>query len=267
MKVMLTVLYLSIGIHSVAALSGEGVPPTVILNRILRKVKYRQRAEKSKPKNPLQDLALQELVGTRYRPQPPGFEGLPPLPGQSSQALPPPPPLIRPGLRPPIQSMPPLPSGNIMTGVFTSGFAPQAPPQSQPYPQTFYIPIQNLQPPPGVTIRVETGLRGGVLPDVTVTLSPMMTIVEALKQAESKYRSYLGLRGASDEAVISFSRSSIDECFVVRSFNNVASDDRGYWKIIVSDKGQVVYDNICLPSRSEVAVKPGMTITLLYTLT
>ncbi|GIY46303.1 uncharacterized protein CEXT_431321 [Caerostris extrusa] len=232
MKVMLTVLYLSIGINSVAALSMRSClqePRAYTIDEMERMV-YAAAREKggAAHRHTQQDtqesqvqaaggkveakihckiLPFKNLSVQGYRPQLPGLDRLPPLPGQSSQALPPPP-LIRPGLRPPIHSLPPLPSGNIMTGVFTSGFAPQAPPQSQPYPQTFYIPIQNLQPPPGVTIRVETGLRDGVLPDVMVTLSPMMTIVEALKQAESKYRSYLGLTGASDEAVISFSRSS-----------------------------------------------------------
>ncbi|PRD28134.1 UNVERIFIED_CONTAM: hypothetical protein NCL1_33336 [Trichonephila clavipes] len=119
---------------------------------------------------------------------------------------------------------------------------------------------------PGVTIRVETGVRDDVLPEVIVTLSPMMTIVEALKQAESKFRSILGQPSASDDSVISFSRSTVAECYVIGSFNSVFSDDRGYWKIIVSDRGgQVIYDSVCLPSRTEVAVKPGMTITLLYT--
>ncbi|GBM19298.1 hypothetical protein AVEN_200238-1 [Araneus ventricosus] len=296
MNVMFTVLYLTIGFNSLALSSRscpqepraytidemekivyavaqeKGVPPSVILNRIMRKVKYRQRTQKVKPKNPLQDLALQELLGTNYRPPPPGSDGesglLPPHGQSSSRSFQPSP--RYPPLRPPAHPMPPSSGhGGLMTGVFMSGFAPQIPPQQQQqYPQSFYIPVQNLQPPPGVTIRVETGIRDGILPDVIVTLSPMMTIVEALKQAESKYRSYLGLSPASEEEVISFSRSSVAECYVIGSFNSVSSDDRGYWKIIVSDKGgKIIYDSICLPSRNEVAVRPGMTITLLYTLT
>ncbi|KAF8767450.1 hypothetical protein HNY73_020413 [Argiope bruennichi] len=294
MNVMFTVLYLTLGLNSLALSSRscpqepkaytidemekmvyavaqeKGVPPTVILNRIMRKVKYRQRTQKVKPKNPLQDLALQELIGTRYRPPPPGVEDepdiLPPQGQSSSRILSPS--ARYPPLRLPAHPVPPTSEhGGLMTGVFMSGFMPKAPPQQQQHPQSFFIPIQNLQPPPGVTIRVETGIRDGVLPDVIVTLSPMMTIVEALKQAESKYRSYLGLSPVSDEEVISFSRSSVAECYVIGSFNNVSSDDRGYWKIIVSDKGgKVIYDSICLPSRNEVAVRPGMTITLLYTL-
>ncbi|GFS82948.1 uncharacterized protein NPIL_534321 [Nephila pilipes] len=326
MKIVFIILYFTIGINGLAlsmrsclqdsklytidemeklvytVANQKGVPATVILNRIMRKVKYRQRMEKIKSQNPLQELALQELIGTKYRPRPPGDDedsSLPSFPGQSSRALPPqrpirppgddkdfslpsfpgqssshalppqpPQPPRRPAFHPPIHPLPP-PSGhnNPMTGVFNTGFAGLQN-SLQPYPQSFYIPIQNLQPPPGVKIRVETAVRDGVLPEVIVTLSPMMTIVEALKQAESKYRSILGLSSVSDEAVISFSRSSVAECYVIGSFNSVPSNDRGYWKIIVSDKGgEVIYDSVCLPSRTEVAVKPGMTITLLYTLT
>lgn len=73
------------------------------------------------------------------------------------------------------------------------------------------------------------------IPEVTVTLSPMMTIVEALKQAESKFRSVLGLSRVSDAEVISFSHSSYEECYVIQSFDNIESNEAGYWKIIVSD--------------------------------
>ncbi|GFY56283.1 uncharacterized protein TNIN_310891 [Trichonephila inaurata madagascariensis] len=232
MKVMFTILYLTIGMNSLAfsmrpclqdpkfytidemeklvyAVANEkGVPATVILNRIMRKVKYRQRMDKTKPKNPLQELAFQELIGTKYRPRPPGEEdsSLPTFPGQPPARMLPPQPPRRPVFQPPIRNLPP-PSGhsNLRTGVFTTGFASPHNPL-QPYPQSFFLPIQNLQPPPGVTIRVETGVRDGVLPEVIVTLSPMMTIVEALKQAESKFRSILGQPSVSDDSVISFSQ-------------------------------------------------------------
>ena len=62
-----------------------------------------------------------------------------------------------------------------------------------------------------------------------------MTIVEALKQAESKFRSVLGLSSVADDDVISFTHSSFAECYVIRSFDSIESNENGFWKIIVSD--------------------------------
>lgn len=75
-----------------------------------------------------------------------------------------------------------------------------------------------------------------------------MTIVEALKQAESKFRSVLGLPLASDDDVILFSRSPFAECYVIRRFDSIESTENGFWKIIVSDisgkvRFNVLFDN------------------------
>ncbi|KAG8190903.1 hypothetical protein JTE90_014384 [Oedothorax gibbosus] len=293
MKVMFTVLYLTVGFNGMSFSSSpcypraytidemekmvyqvariKDVPPTVILNRILRKVRFRQRTDKSKLENPLQDLALQELLATKYRP--PSFDSEAPRRPmhQAPPALPPPrafsPPVpsvpnSQVPMAPPMHQMPP---SRMMTGVFfapgmtTNTFGSQSHP-----PNAFYIPIQNLGPPPGVTIKVEAGMQEIVFPEVLVTLSPMMTAVEALRQAEGQFRLILGQ--SEDDSVISFRRSTLTECYIVGSFNDLQTDERGYWKIIVSDKmGKDIYQSVCLPSRSEVPIKPGMTITLVYT--
>ncbi|XP_042897154.1 uncharacterized protein [Parasteatoda tepidariorum] len=316
MKVMFTVLCLTFSINSLpldawsctkdprtytieemtklvyAVANDKGVPPTVIVNRILRKVRYRQRNEKARQKSQIQQIALKELLNNNHRPPPESTIDfmIPTNQGSSSiipsQSLPPPlqlpPTFTIPASRPvspsrpvplsrpvpPSRPMSPPPGqSGMLTGVlFSTGFSDHS--QSrQPYPQPFYIPVQNLRPPPGVTVRVKSGVTDGTLPDVVVTLSPMMTIVEVLKQAESKFRSLLGISSLSEDEVITFSRSSIAECYVIEGFNGMKTNSRGYWKIVVYDRNEeVVYDSVCLPSRNEVPVKPGMTITLLYSL-
>lgn len=61
-----------------------------------------------------------------------------------------------------------------------------------------------------------------------------MTILEALRQAETKYQNILGL--SHDMDVISFSHSSDMDCYMVNNISDVESSGVLAWKILITDR-------------------------------
>ncbi|GIY87681.1 uncharacterized protein CDAR_118661 [Caerostris darwini] len=123
----------------------------------------------------------------------------------------------------------------------------------------------HLRPPPlGATVRINSGdARNPVNRDISVTVSPLMTIIEALRQAEIKYQNVLGLHHDMD--VITFTHSLAIDCYIVNRINDVVKSDDSGWKITIMDRdGQIVYDGFCLPNAKDVLVKPGTVIYLSY---
>ncbi|XP_035206780.1 uncharacterized protein LOC118181700 isoform X1 [Stegodyphus dumicola] len=132
------------------------------------------------------------------------------------------------------------------------------------FPMLSAIKSNHLKPPLGATVRVNSGdPRHAIDRDITVTVSPLMTLIEALREAEIKYQTALGLSLDSD--VIKFAHSSRTDCYMVNSIDDVVRSDASGWKVKIVDRnGQVVYDNFCIPSGKDAFVKPGTVISLSY---
>ncbi|KAG8194886.1 hypothetical protein JTE90_029177 [Oedothorax gibbosus] len=132
------------------------------------------------------------------------------------------------------------------------------------FPMLSPLRSNHFRPPLGATIRVNSGdPRNPINRDIIIPISPLMTILEALRQAETRYQNILGL--SHDMDVISFSHSSEMGCYMVNNIGDVESSGVLTWKILITDReGHVVYDNFCLPNGKEVLVKPGTTISLSY---
>ncbi|XP_054721706.1 uncharacterized protein LOC129231420 [Uloborus diversus] len=127
-------------------------------------------------------------------------------------------------------------------------------------------PIRNgpLRPPLGATVRVDSGdSLSPINRDITVTVSPLMTLLEALRQAEIKYQNVLGLSHNSE--FITLSHSASIDCFIVNSIDDVVKTEDYGWKVTIADRdGQVLYDNFCIPNGKDFLIKPGTLISLTY---
>ncbi|XP_077531822.1 uncharacterized protein LOC144144314 [Haemaphysalis longicornis] len=142
------------------------------------------------------------------------------------------------------------PHGPIFSGLY-SDFMPNT--EFAPLP-----PIRTLRPPPGAKLVVQTNGEGEVL-DVNITVSPKLTLVYALRQADYKLAAGRGGR------VLHLGFSATRACYIVESVEGLRASPERAWKITISDRyGEVVYDNICLPPKDDFVVKPRMTITLSY---
>ncbi|GFQ83904.1 uncharacterized protein TNCT_521781 [Trichonephila clavata] len=132
------------------------------------------------------------------------------------------------------------------------------------FPVLSPIKANHLRPPLGATVRVDSGdSRNPINRDVSVTVSPLMTIIEALRQAEIKYQNVLGLNHDMD--VITFTHSLTVDCYIVNRINDVVESEDSGWKITIVDRdGQIEYDGFCLPNGNDVLVKPGTLIFLSY---
>lgn len=120
-----------------------------------------------------------------------------------------------------------------------------------------------LRPPMGLTVHVDSGDFGSSLPDVKVSISPFMSIVEVLRQADLQYHKLLAL--PSDTDVITFARSSVFDCHVVSRVGGVKKNDEYVWKIKVTDReGREMYNDVCLPDEKKRLLKPGSIISLFY---
>lgn len=153
------------------------------------------------------------------------------------------------GAGPAYQLVPP--HGPIFSGL-SSAFMPNT--EFAPLP-----PIRNLRPPPGAKLRVQTG--GGDL-DASITVSPKMTLVEALRRADYKLAADTG-RGSG---VLHLGFSATRACYIVESVAGVRASPERAWKITIVDRfAKLVYDDICLPLKDDdLVVQPRMKITLTY---
>ncbi|KAF8790949.1 uncharacterized protein LOC129960452 [Argiope bruennichi] len=168
------------------------------------------------------------------------------------------PPMMKPDLK--VRNEAPFVFGNVV---------PTVPKVNHVLPAVFPIfPIpmksNHLRPPVGATIRVNSGDDlNPINRDITVTVSPLMTIIEALRQAEIKYQNVLGLNHDMD--VITFAHSLSIDCYTVNRINDVVQNEDWGWKITIMDRdGLIVYDGFCLPNGKDVLVKPGTLIYLSY---
>ncbi|CAL1276404.1 unnamed protein product [Larinioides sclopetarius] len=150
------------------------------------------------------------------------------------------PPVMKPDLK--VRNEAPFVLGNV---------APPVPKMNHVLPAVFPIltPIRSshLRPPPGATIRVNSGdARNPINRDITVTVSPLMTIIEALRQAEVKYQNVLGLNHDMD--VITFTHSLSVDCYIVNRINDVVKNEEWGWKITIVDRDGQIYKvtkNVC----------------------
>ncbi|XP_054711285.1 uncharacterized protein LOC129220841 [Uloborus diversus] len=217
----------------------RGISPVTLILRMLRRARSKQKMEKMKLKEILEELAVEELMHKVIKPETSSHEMEFSVPRPANI----------PGVIP--HMVPSMGSHQMLR------------------PTSLFFPLQNLPPPPGLTVRV-SGFPQGPLPEVSVTLSPLMTLVEALRQAEEQFRSALrttsSVPGEADD-IIHFGHSGTQtDCYIIQSLAGLRSNAKGSkWNIIVSDKlGEVIYNSHCLPNPRDVKFKPGMTITLLY---
>ncbi|KFM81992.1 hypothetical protein X975_18915, partial [Stegodyphus mimosarum] len=156
MKVMLTVLYLTIGINgfplvmstcmddlssftvedmekiAYAVANAKGISPIALLKGILRKAK---KLERVKSRTSLEEMALQELINSRSRPPSPGMVNIRPI-IPAEQPLSPSRPIA-----------PPMVQNSMFAGVFfPQGLPPQAVQSPQPCPPPLLIPIHTRPP-------------------------------------------------------------------------------------------------------------------------
>lgn len=153
------------------------------------------------------------------------------------------------GAGPAYQLVPP--HGPIFSGL-SSAFMPNT--EFAPLP-----PIRTLRPPPGARLVVQTDGEGGPGLDVGVTVSPKMSLVEALRRADYK------LAAGRGSGVLHLGFSATRACYIVESVEGLRASPEHAWKITISNRfGKLVYDDICLPAEDDVVVQPRMTITLSY---
>ncbi|XP_015908295.2 uncharacterized protein [Parasteatoda tepidariorum] len=114
------------------------------------------------------------------------------------------------------------------------------------------------------TVRVNTNdSLNSLTRDIIITVSPLMTLIEALRQAEIKYQNILGLNHETD--VFTFSHSSIMNCYMVNQISGMVNNEEHAWQVTITDReSQVIYSNFCLPSGRDAFVKPGTLISLSY---
>lgn len=152
------------------------------------------------------------------------------------------------GAGPAYQLVPP--HGPIFSGL-SSAFMPNT--EFAPLP-----PIRTLRPPPGAKLVVQTNGEGEGL-DVSITVSPKMSLVEALRRADYK------LAAGRGSGVLHLGFSATRACYIVESVDGLRASPERAWKITISNRfGKLVYDDICLPATDDVVVQPRMTITLSY---
>ncbi|XP_076365784.1 uncharacterized protein LOC143254497 [Tachypleus tridentatus] len=112
-------------------------------------------------------------------------------------------------------------------------------------------------PPAGVRVEIISDPNYVPIFDVTVTLSPLMSVEDALRQASIKYSRMMSL--PSTRSSIELHHSQLLHCSIAKGIPNVSK----FWMIRILDKDKnVVYDNLCVPSPQELLVEPGMTIIL-----
>lgn len=152
------------------------------------------------------------------------------------------------GAGPAYQLVPP--HGPIFSGL-SSAFTPNT--EFAPLP-----PIRNLRPPPGAKLVVQTD---GEDLGASITVSPKMSLVEALRRADYKLAEDTG-RGSG---VLHLGFSATRACYIVESVAGLRASPERAWKITISDRfGKLVYEDICLPSTDDLVVQPRMTIILTY---
>ncbi|XP_076321865.1 uncharacterized protein LOC143231126 [Tachypleus tridentatus] len=121
---------------------------------------------------------------------------------------------------------------------------------------TFFSQLRTAPPPAGVRVQMLTD-HGSSLFDVTVSLSPLMSVEDVLQQASIKYSRMMSLPAVS--SMIKLRYSQLLQCSIVEGIPDVS----GLWKIRILDREErVVYDNVCVPSPQKLLVEPGMTILL-----
>ncbi|XP_064460434.1 uncharacterized protein LOC135370595 [Ornithodoros turicata] len=118
-----------------------------------------------------------------------------------------------------------------------------------------------LRPPPGAKLVVTpSGLGEPKLPEVSLTVSPQMSLVEAVRKADYRMQRMVG---SGPLLQLGFSTSL--GCYIVRSVEDVKSNQERAWKVSVTDRyGKLVYSDVCLPLREDLTVQPRMTIALNY---
>ncbi|XP_065285321.1 uncharacterized protein [Dermacentor albipictus] len=152
------------------------------------------------------------------------------------------------GAGPAYQLVPP--HGPIFSGL-SSAFMPNT--EFAPLP-----PIRNLRPPPGAKLVVRND---GEDLDASITVSPKMSLVEALRRADYKLAEDTG-RGSG---VLHLGFSATRACYIVESVAGLRASPERAWKITISDRfGKLVYEDICLPGTDDLVVQPRMKIVLTY---
>ncbi|XP_022252142.1 uncharacterized protein LOC111087947 [Limulus polyphemus] len=122
---------------------------------------------------------------------------------------------------------------------------------------TFFSHLRTAPPPAGVRVQILTDPGSAPFFDVTVTLSPLMSVEDAIRQANIKYSRMVSLPAVS--SMIKIRHSQLLQCSIVKGMPGIS----GFWRIRVLDSDEkVVYDNVCVPSPQELLVEPGMTILL-----
>lgn len=124
-------------------------------------------------------------------------------------------------------------------------------------------PLRTLRPPPGARLVVIPGSANDVLlPETSITVSPQMSVVEALRRADYKFAADTG----AGDGVLQLGYSATRACYVVEAVAGIRASAERAWNIEVTDRfGKLVFDGVCIPGREEVVVHPRMTITLSYT--
>ncbi|XP_023228842.1 uncharacterized protein LOC111629190 [Centruroides sculpturatus] len=243
----------------------EGITISTLLLRLYQTSRSKQNLKNEAFLNSLEDISIQELLDSDIE-LPVIPDNLPPQPSDifsfpknlPKGKIPKP---IEPFLPPKIPHPPliyPEPQHELPL-MFPS-------PPKLPLPNVVPIltPLHSLRPPPGAVVKINAGDSRIEIPEVIVTVSPMMTVVEALRQADIKFQRELGF--SPNDEVISFHHSPLVGCYVVSRFDTISMKKDLMWKITISDReGKTVYDGICIPSGRDVIIKPGMIISLTYT--
>ncbi|XP_022246355.1 uncharacterized protein LOC111086708 [Limulus polyphemus] len=121
----------------------------------------------------------------------------------------------------------------------------------------FFSTFKMTTPPAGVRVKIISDHNSVPLFDVIVTLSPLMSVEDALHQASIKYSRMMSLPLA--RSLIVLHHSQLLQCSIVKGMPEISE----FRMIRILDKDEnVVYDNMCIPSPQELLVEPGMTIII-----
>ena len=90
-----------------------------------------------------------------------------------------------------------------------------------------------------MTVHVDSGDPfSPITKEIALTVSPLMTFIEALRQVERKYQIVLGLN--DDAEIITFAHSTVVDCYIVNSIADIVHNEEFGWKITLIDRDSQV---------------------------